>query len=287
MFQDLRVRYDNAFRSIRPEDDSVALIRREEGLLARYGSRGLEFPVFSELPEPLRARCWRYAFTLGGTPYFLLAEAGDLELSWPEGDFIPSRVYRGFEPPEAVFAAAVSESLWRWYRSARFCGACGAPMRDSGVERARVCPECGLTVYPKIAPAIIAAVTDGDRLLLTKYRGRAFKRFALVAGFNEIGESIEDTVRREVLEETGLRVKNLRFYKSQPWVFTDSLLLGFWCELDGSDAITLEQKELSEAAWYRRDEIPDDYNPISLTGEMIGRFRSGADRQSAGEGTKD
>ena len=148
-------------------------------------------------------------------------------------------------------------------------------MRDSDTERARVCPACALTVYPKICPAVIVAVTDGDRLLLTKYRGRAFKRYALVAGFHEIGETIEDTVRREVFEETGLRVKNLRYYKSQPWVFTDSLLLGFFCELDGSDKITLQENELSEAGWYHRTEIPDDYSSISLTGEMIGSFRAG------------
>ena len=102
-------------------------------------------------------------------------------------------------------------------------------MEKSTVERAMVCPACGNTVYPKICPAVIAAVHDGDRLLLTRYRGRAFKKYALIAGFNEIGESIEDTVRREVLEEAGVHVKNLRFYKSQPWVFTDTLLMGFFC----------------------------------------------------------
>ena len=128
---------------------------------------------------------------------------------------------------------------------------------------------------PKICPAVIVAVTDGDRLLLTKYQGRAFKRYALVAGFAEIGESIEDTVRREVFEETGLRVKNLRFYKSQPWVFTDSLLMGFFCDLDGDDRITIQQSELSEAGWFPRGEIPTDHSGISLTGEMIERFRAG------------
>ena len=190
-------------------------------------------------------------------------------------EYVSSREFRGLEPKEAVFAAAVGESLHRWYATTRFCGRCGNPMQDSETERARVCPACGLTIYPKISPAVIVAVTDGNRLLLTKYRGRAFKRYALVAGFNEIGESIEDTVRREVLEETGVRVKNLRFYKSQPWVFTDSLLMGFRCELDGSDRITIQENELSEAGWYDREEIPADYSPISLTGEMIDRFRRG------------
>ena len=189
-------------------------------------------------------------------------------------DYRPTRPLRDLRPDETLFALGAGESLWRWYEANRFCGHCGAPMAHGTSERSQVCPRCGQTVYPKICPAIIAAVYDGDRLLLTRYRGRPFTRYALVAGFNEIGESIEDTVRREVMEEVGLRVKNLRFYKSQPWVFTDSLLMGFFAQLDGPDAITLQEDELSEAAWFDRRNIPTDHSGISLTGEMIEYFRA-------------
>lgn len=148
-------------------------------------------------------------------------------------------------------------------------------MTHGTTERSQVCPVCGYTVYPKICPAVIVAVYDEDRLLLTRYTGRPFTRHALVAGFNEIGESIEDTVRREVMEEVGLKVKHLQFYKSQPWVFTDSLLVGFYAELDGTSKITLQEDELADARWYSRGEIPRDYSSISLTGEMIEAFRLG------------
>ena len=174
-----------------------------------------------------------------------------------------------------LMAAAAGESLYRWYSSQRFCGRCGRPMEKSKIERAMVCPACGNTVYPKICPAVIVAIHDGDRLVLTRYKDRPFKHYALVAGFNEIGESIEETVHREVLEETGLRVKNLRFYKSQPWVFTDTLLFGFFAELDGSDKITVQEDELAEAGWFHRSEIPEDQSRISLTGEMMEQFRKG------------
>jgi NAD+ diphosphatase len=288
MFQDLDIRYDNSFRRETPASDSLALICRGDAVLAKKEDGLLTLPSFAELTGAPEEGAFRYAFTLGDRSFFLADwEKTETPLIRPsvrtgapspeeEGfGFVPSREYRGMGPKETVFAAAVGESLHRWYGGNRFCGRCGTAMADSETERARVCPACGLTVYPKISPAVIVAVTDGDRLLLTKYRGRAFKRFALVAGFNEIGESIEDTVRREVLEETGVRVKNLRFYKSQPWVFTDSLLMGFFCELDGSDRVTIQENELSEAGWYPRDEIPADYSPISLTGEMIDRFRRG------------
>ena len=191
----------------------------------------------------------------------------------------------GFEPSErrTCWTTAGEEQFFRigkafhymdWERTHRFCGRCGAVMVHGQTERSQICPVCGQVVYPKICPAIIAAVYDGDRLLLTRYRGRPFVRYALVAGFNEIGESIEDTVRREVFEEVGLRVRDLQFYKSQPWVFTDSLLMGFFARLDGSDAITLQEDELSEAQWFPRAEIPDDHSAISLTGEMIEFFRA-------------
>ena len=149
-------------------------------------------------------------------------------------------------------------------------GICGAELSDLYFR----------LTYPAVDSAYGSMVTvlapiDGDRLLLTRYRGRPFKKYALIAGFNEIGESIEDTVHREVMEEAGLRVKNLRFYKSQPWVFTDTLLMGFVCELDGSDKITVQESELAEAAWHLRSELPEDHSNISLTGEMIEQFRLG------------
>ena len=140
-----------------------------------------------------------------------------------------------------------------------------------------VCPLCGHISYPQICPSVIVAITDKDRILLTKYASghSSFKRYALVAGYSEVGESLEDTVRREVMEEVGLRVKNIRYYKSQPWAFSGSLLMGFFCDLDGSDEITLDADELSEAAWFHRDEINLEDDHISLTREMIIKFKEG------------
>lgn len=121
------------------------------------------------------------------------------------------------------------------------------------------------------------AVRNGEKLLLSKYAGREFTNYALIAGFAEIGEPIEDTVRREVMEEVGLKVKNLRFYKSQPWSFTDTLLFGFFCDLDGDDTICLDEEELSLAVWMERSQIPVDEYEISLTREMMTLFKNGLD----------
>lgn len=274
MFQDIAPHvYHNEMRFRQPEPDDFVLHYCEKGLLyLRETPDGIELPTLGQMGADKTQLT--YLFSVDDHAYDLLAG----ETPFPETDgwhYAPTVQLRSLEPGEQMFAAAVGESLFRWYRHQRFCGACGTPMEQSRTERAMVCPRCGNTVYPKICPAVICAVYDGDRLLLTRYRGRAFKKYALIAGFHEIGETIEDTVRREVMEETGVRIKNPRFYKSQPWVYTDSLLMGFFAELDGSDAITMQEDELSEAAWFSRSDIPCDHSHISLTGEMIERFRQG------------
>ena len=116
---------------------------------------------------------------------------------------------------------------------------------------------------------------NGDKILVTRYAGRAYKGYALIAGFNEIGETPEQTVRREAMEEAGLKVKNIRYYKSQPGGIDGNLLLGFFCELDGDDKITIDSSELAEAEWYSREEIPVEDDGYSLTREMITAFKKG------------
>ena len=286
MLQDIGLgRYRNHFELLSPEAADVVLLYKEDSVLVLDGDGAVQLPRFGQLPDVLRRLRLRYAFSIDQFRYFYgdVLEGGSAG-ALPEGFvFLPSREYRNMEDRDTAFACSVGESLHRWTQSNRFCGSCGSRMADSSSERAFVCPSCGLTIYPKISPAVIVAVCSGSRLLLTKYRGRAFRRYALVAGFNEIGETIEETVHREVLEETGLHVRNLRFYKSQPWVLTDSLLMGFFCELEGTDHVTLEEDELSVAQWFDRSKIPGDHSGISLTGEMIELFRAGDDPFSRGK----
>ena len=153
--------------------------------------------------------------------------------------------------------------------------------KDAGQpnERALVCPVCGQTEYPKISPAVIVAITNGNKLLMSRYRVNhsTYRGYALIAGFVEIGETFEETVRREVMEEVGLKVKNIRYFKSQPWAFTDTEMIGFFAELDGDDKIRLQEDELSEAGWYTREEIPDDARLISVGTEMKMYFKYGPD----------
>lgn len=264
--------YHNAFQLRAAEPGDLLFLCREDSILLKVEDGNLSLPRLGELPGVTPEQC-RSLFSVD-EQWFCMLREGAVEA--PEGyDYYSVRQYREFRPMDRLFPVAVAGSLNRWYRDNRFCGRCGAPMKDSETERALCCPECGRIVYPKICPAVIVAVRNGDYLLLTRYAGRSIKTYALIAGFNEIGETIEETVHREVLEEVGVRVKNLQYYKSQPWVFTDTLLMGFFCDLDGDDHITLQESELSMGKWIHRSELPEDTAHLSLTAEMIEQFRLG------------
>ncbi|MBO6158123.1 MAG: NAD(+) diphosphatase [Firmicutes bacterium] len=240
-----------------------------------------DFPRWHEMGCPEQMT---YLFSLDETKYFLaMPDPGKGFSSLPrelvigeDCDFYNLREIRrwGLRPRESVFAAFTALQLAEWYERTVFCGKCGHVMHNSEKERARVCPLCGTTIYPRINPAVIVGVKNGDSLLITRYKGPRSMN-ALVAGFTEIGETFEETVAREVMEETGVRVKNIRYYKSQPWGIASDILAGFYCEVDGDPTIRIDESELKYAEWVRREEIglqPQDY---SLTNEMMQRFKEG------------
>ena len=274
MIQDIAPHhFDNSYLPKKPDGKDLALVSSERQILAAVSDDRLHLPVMADFTEEQQARM-RYLFAMDGKSCFgacISPDFGDL----PEGyTFIDVRRFRTIQPKYLAFTAVTAVQLLDWYAGRVYCGRCGSEMQDSDKERMRFCPECGQMEYPKLSPAVIIGVTHGDKLLLSKYAGRAYKNYALLAGFTEIGETVEETVRREVMEEVGLKVKNIRYYKSQPWSFTDTLLMGFYCDLDSDDEqVTLDQQELSMAAWYSREEIPVRYEDCSLTNEMIMRFK--------------
>lgn len=190
------------------------------------------------------------------------------------------RVLRRTKPKEECYAGETAYHLYVWYRDNNFCGRCGEHLEYSHKERAMICPSCGNVVYPKIAPAVIVGIlnSSGDKIVMTRYAGREYKGHALVAGFCEIGETAEDTVRREVLEEVGLHVCNIRYYKSQPWGFDSNLLFGYYCTADEDEPIHMDDGELAKAVWVSRDEIGEEERNLSLTAEMIMHFKEEGDK---------
>ena len=277
MIQDIGAgRFHNEYRACTPRPGDRILCYQNRNVLGRYEAGQLTFLTYEEAGGQMEDT-FRYLFSIDGVAYFLPeAEAfgTDVMQRLPEGvGWQPLELFRTARPREAAFAAVTGFQLAEWYRTRRYCPQCGHRMVHDDIERMMRCTSCGLMEYPKICPAVIVGVTKGDEILLTRYAGRSYKKYALIAGFAEVGETIEETVHREVMEEVGLKVKNLHYYKSQPWSASSTLLMGFFCEADGDTAIRLDKSELAEARWCPRAEVPE-WEDVSLTMEMMQVFRT-------------
>ena len=265
----------NQYHSEQITENAKVMCFKEGSIYCRCEAE-LEFLTYKELLEYYNMEekglpeC-RYLFSVGREAYYLFMPEMELEIA----GYSYRRMFeiRALKPKEKVFAAATAWHLYVWYRDNRFCGRCAERLVHNEKQRMLECPSCKNMVFPKIAPAVIVGVTNGDKILMTKYADREYKRYALIAGFTEIGETAEETVAREVMEEVGLHGKNIRYYKSQPWGFDSNLLLGYFCDLDDDAEITLDEEELSVAEWIDYRDIPEDKEKLSLTREMMTYFK--------------
>ena len=302
MIQDIYPsRLNNQYTAYSPVDEDIVFFFQGSSLLAKYeDEETLVYPQYKEFVKGITLQenkdsvdnyTFIYLLSVDDTRYFLAEKKGELlkgqyigemadasihkeYAAVVEGfDFVGVNSFRKAKPKATAFAAITAYHIYGWYRDNHFCGRCGGHTVHDSKERMVRCTSCGNMIFPKICPAVIVAVTDNDRILLTKYAGRMYRNYALIAGFNEAGETLEQTVEREVMEEVGLNVKNIRYYKSQPWGLSGSLLSGFFCELDGDDKITLQEDELSLGTLVKADELDLEDDGISLTREMIIKFR--------------
>ncbi|MEA2576311.1 MAG: diphosphatase [Chloroflexia bacterium] len=167
--------------------------------------------------------------------------------------------------------AGRSFQIVEWDRTHLYCGHCGTAMEQLASERAKRCPECSLTSYPRVTPAIIVLIRRGDEVLLARAHNFPSKFYSTIAGFVEPGESLEEAVVREVGEEVGVAVKDIRYFGSQPWPFPHSLMIGFTCEYAHGE-ITLEAREIADAAWFTRDNMPHIPPKLSIARKLIDSF---------------
>ena len=158
-----------------------------------------------------------------------------------------------------------------WYRSHQFCGKCGEKTVNHPADRAMVCESCSIHSYPRLSPSIITLVHDNNRVLLARNHNFPTKMYSTLAGFVEPGESIEETVHREVFEEVGVKVKNLEYLGSQPWPFPNSLMLGFLAEYDSGD-IVMQEEEIADAQWFACDDLPMIPGKVAISRWIIDTY---------------
>lgn len=255
-------------------------VKEPDGAGRVFCFRAGEVLLTRERQAPTRAQLrgcpirYRYLFAIDREEFYLGEPDGSIRV--PGLEWMPRKVLRSLEPRSMAFAGYTAWHLEHWYRDNRFCGRCGGPMESGRDERKMVCAACGHRVYPRINPAVIVAVHDGDRLLMARYAHRPIPWFVLLAGFIEIGETAEQCVAREVREEVGIAVKNIRYYGSQPWGMSGNLTLAYTAELDGPDRLTVERSELAEARWFARNEAPiQQSDRVSITQDMVRAFARG------------
>ena len=180
------------------------------------------------------------------------------------------QVFRRFDA-DGVQAAGLAGHLLAWHRNHQYCSRCGKPTENKEDERAKICPACGLINYPRLSPAIIVAVVKDGKILLGHSTRFPEDFYSVLAGFVEPGETLEDCVKREVLEEVGISVKNIRYFGSQPWPFPDSLMVGFTAEYAGGE-IQEDGVEISHADWFEPDCLPRIPPRISISRALIDWF---------------
>ena len=302
MIQDLKnnERFTTEYKNVAPTKGDLAVIYENNGrkLLMRLGERDelilpeaelfMDYWIEPDDPDAERKAEEKggrliYLYSVGDTNYysFFYYDARRPDFSFTGMDFQPFNFDNRPEPWNVFFAAETSMQVSNWYNDNRRCGRCGGRMRVHPKMRCVKCADCGFMVFPRINPTVIVAPVHDDKLLMIRYRGReedGYAGTALIAGFMEIGETVEDTVRREVMEESGLKATDFRYYKSQPWGFGSNLLIGVICDIEGSAEIHInDTDEIAEAVWLSRDEIADKYRGVSLTNEMISWFKYGED----------
>ena len=228
--------------------------------------------VHGRLPEgeacPLPLEPWHHVFRLqapDGEPYSALRLDAPMHLPGYTQTGL-RQAYRLMDA-EAYRLAGKARELLHWDAESKYCGVCGTPVKFE-TEISKRCPECGKELWPQLSTAVIVAVTRGDSLLMVQSRSFRHNYMGLVAGFVETGETLEQAVEREVMEETGICISDIRYFASQPWPFPCGLMVGFTARYASGD-ITLQRSELRSGGWYTPDAMPAVPGPMSIARRLI------------------
>jgi len=243
-------------------------------LLVVEGNASLTIPQLQDLSQlnvvSLRSQ---YLGVYEGSPCYSAELAQDAKA--PSGmSFQGLRQLFEALPEELFVLAGRAKQIMEWDRDHQFCGRCAETMVAQAEDRSKKCPACGLTSFPRLAPAIIVAVTRGDEILLAHAARFAAGWYSVLAGFVEPGETLEEAVMREVFEEVGVRVKNIRYFGSQPWPFPHSLMVGFTAQYAGGQ-IVLDLQEIKDARWFKVGQLPNIPSRISIARRLIDHFVEG------------
>ena len=250
---------------------SLFLVFSGEKLLVKKDESGYGFVEFSDISKPaddMKPGTIHFIGIYSGIAHYCFQAQNTFKIEKSGFEFYDLRSLMTLLDQARFAAACVSSQVLYWDRTTKFCGECGSETKYSATERAKTCAKCNRGFYPAITPAIIVAVMNEGKILLAHNKSFAAGVYSLVAGFVDAGESLEECVRREVMEETGVRVSDVKYFKSQPWPFPSSLMIGFTALYESGD-IRPDGEEITHAAWFGRGELPALPRPGSLSRKII------------------
>lgn len=181
------------------------------------------------------------------------------------------RLFNAEQTDKMVTRISRAKGLTEWLRNTKFCSCCGAPLVPHATQTALQCTGCGKIVFPRLEPCIIVLVRRGDEMLLARHAQRNQDIYACIAGFMEAGETAEQAVKREIMEETGLTVKNVKYFGSQSWPFPSQLMIAFTADYESGE-LKIQESEIQHAAWFHKDECPATPQPGSIAYRLIHSF---------------
>lgn len=257
------------FIEINPEDSAIWLIYKDEEILF---IKDRDFPPiltqneFNQFNLKIKNQ-----FYLGkiNNQHCYVAEISDDQDEQLHVEFKSLKLsFELFNEEELYFLCSKAKQVLNWNRTHQFCGRCGKKTDYHATERARYCENCNAFYYPQISPVVMVAITRGSKILLARSPHFTAKLFSVLAGFVEPGESLEQTVHREVMEEVAIKIKNLKYYGSQPWPFPSNLMIGFTAEYDSGE-IQIDGIEIEAADWFDFDKLPLLSKRYSLSRQLI------------------
>lgn len=227
-----------------------------------------KLPFVKDLEElnliPIRKH---YMGTLADHPCYC-AEVDPETIPHEGMDFIDLRSIYDILDEDLYLLSGRAIQIVNWDKNHMYCGKCGTETETMEDDRAKICPECGFTSYTRISPAIITAIIKDEKILMAKHSYGLKDRYALIAGFLEAGETLEEAVKREVMEEVGIEVKDIKYFGSQPWPFPNSLMIGFTANYAGGE-IEVDGNEIVDAKWFGVNEVSKFPSRISIASELV------------------
>lgn len=262
----------DSLHSVYPEPETVPrtawwVLVREDEVAFRPGTCPSVIFLGSPAQDNIPLQGWIYLGCRGTIPCYagIVQPGSHVPATW---QYVRVRDLFSRIPDEELAIAAFAVRMIDYDRMTRFCGRCGTETRPHRTQRAKQCPACSLVVYPRLSPAVIVLVQRDDRVLLARSPGFPPGMFGLIAGFVEPGENLEHALVREVQEETGIRVKNIRYFGSEPWPFPDSLMAGFTADFAGGELV-VDKSEIESAFWFDRDHLPRIPEKLSISRNLI------------------